>query len=840
MDGDASFGHWLTLRRKALRLSCVELARRVGCATITLRKIEVDERRPSEQIAAKLADYLNVAPQERLTFIKVARGELGVNRLAPPDQIADRPVLTARAPLRTKLPIPPTPLIGRAADVAAVCELLLSTDVRLLTLTGAPGIGKTRMALQVATELHDAPSTRSGQAFADGVAFISLAPIRDPGLVISTIAQALEVSAITGRSELEGLQAYLRDRHMLLVLDNFEQVLKAAPQLAALLAVASRLTLLVTSRVALHLSGEHRFAVPPLALPDVQRLTAATGLTSALVQYAAVELFVERAWSAAPSFALTDANALAVATICTHLDGLPLAIELAAARMALFAPQELLARPDHRLALLTEGAVDLPTRQQTLRRAIAWSYDLLDAGEQALFRRLSVFMGGCTLEAAERVCNAAGDLGMEVLEGVRALVDNSLLQREQGSDGRSRFTMLETIREYAVERLEACRESETLRQQHAVYYLALAETAEPELRSFRQLIWMNRLEVERGNLQAVLGWSLECGELECGLRLAVALDHFWCVRCYYSEAQSWLMRLLSEPGNPGPTLTRTKALRAAGNMAHNQLDYTVARGYFEQSLAMSRDLGAGVETAEALRALGNLALHQGDSERAATLLAETLAIYDQLGDKRGCASVLLNLGVLASNQSNTILALELTRESYALFQELGDRNASAMTLNNLGDLARSQGDCLGAAALYGECLALCRELRDPEGSGIALLNLGYLSLAQGAHEPASALFVESLSFWKEIDNQWGIVHCLVGFAGVACGVGLSNRAARVLGAVESFLSNGGHALHALDRADYERTVAVVRAQLGEATFAVAWAAGHALTLEQAVAYALED
>jgi predicted ATPase/transcriptional regulator with XRE-family HTH domain len=495
MERDASFGHWVVLRRRALHLSCVELARRVGCATVTLRKIEADERRPSEQIAAKLAEHLNVAHQERRRFIKAARGELGVDRLPPPDL----PPRLTRPPHVAYLPIPPTPLIGRVQDVAAVRGELMRAEVRLLTLTGAPGIGKTRLALQVATELHD--------AFADGVIFIPLAPIRDPDLVLSSMAQALEISEVPGQPVLERLQTVLREKHILLLLDNVEQVLKAAPQLAALLTAAPRLTLLVTSRVALHLSGEQRFAVPPLALPPSTLSNAGGGLGrewEALTQYAAVELFVQRARAAMPTFVLTMTNALAVTAICRHLDGLPLAIELAAARVALFTPQELLTRLDQRFALLTGGAVDLPTRQQTLRRAIDWSYELLDEGEQKLFRRLGVFLGGCTLEAAKAVCNTADDLGTDMLEDVTALLDKSLLQREEGTDGRSRYTMLETIREYALEQLAACGEYEAARRHHAAYYRALAEAAEQAWDQPHEVEWLQRLVAVRHNLRAAL------------------------------------------------------------------------------------------------------------------------------------------------------------------------------------------------------------------------------------------------------------------------------------------------------------------------------------------------
>ncbi len=800
MDGDASFGHWLTLRRKALRLSCVEVARRVGCATITLHKIEADERRPSQQIAAKLADQLHVAPQERLTFIKVARGELGVNRLALLDQIADRPGLAPGAPLRTTVPIPPTPLIGRAADVVAVRELLLSTNVRLLTLTGAPGIGKTRLALQVAA---DVANDQEGRRFPDGVFFISLAPIRDPGLVISTIAQALEVSAITARPALEGLQAYLRDRYILLVLDNFEQVLKAAPQLAVLLAVASRLTLLVTSRVALHLSGEHRFAVPPLALPDLQRLTAATELTSAPVQYAAVELFVERAWSAAPSFALTNANALAVATICAHLDGLPLAIELAAARMALFTPQELLARTDHRLALLTQGAVDMPTRQQTLQRAIAWSYDLLDPPEQTLFRRLGVFVTGCTLEAAERVCNAAGDLGIEVLDGVTALMDKSLLQREERADGRSRFGMLESIHEYALEQLIASGEYDAMRRYHAMYYLALAEAAGQAWDQPQEVEWLQRLVVVRPNLRAVLQWALDTGEAEFALRLNGALFSFWIYCSDLKEADNWLERTLAMPREEQTVMSiaaEAKVLNAAGYTAALQGDYTQAQARFEHGLAL----------------------------------------YTQIGDQRGIASLIQGCGFVAMLRGDLAPATEYVERSLMLFREAQDSWGIAWSLYDLGYLGLAQGDMVRARRLLEQALVRLREQGIMWGIYRALLALGFIMLEQDHLARAAELYHEGLTLQRQLRFQQHSADGLEGLAGVAVAQGQPERAARLLGAAEALRESIATPRWHVYQTNYERTLAAARAQLDDEAWAAAWAVGRAMSLEQAVAYALED
>jgi predicted ATPase len=460
---------------------------------------------------------------------------------------------------QSNLPTPLTPLVGREQEIAAVCALLLRPEVRLVTLTGTGGVGKTRLAVHVAAEvLADFP---------DGVFFVSLASLSDPALVLSTIAQILDVKESGARPLSELLTACLRDKHLLLCLDNFEHLLEASPQLTNLLRVCPHLAILVTSRAVLHLQGEHLFPVPPLAVPD---LTGLPLTAETLPDSAAVALFLQRARAIQPTIQLTSTNARPTAELCIRLDGLPLAIELAAARIPLFPPQALLARLNQRLHLLTSGTRDVPARQQTLRNTIAWSYDLLSQDEKTLFRRLAVFVGGCTFEAAEAVCTAHGDLEIDVLEAVAALVDKSLLRQEEQADGQPRLLMLETIREYALECLKASGEAEAVQRQQAIFFLRLSQEAEPKIRSAEQSTWRTRLEAEQDNLRATLRWTLSSQEVEMGLQLAGALLAFWRVSNQDREGRNWCEQVLALPGARARTVARAKVLLAAGIMTMTQ------------------------------------------------------------------------------------------------------------------------------------------------------------------------------------------------------------------------------------------------------------------------------
>jgi predicted ATPase/class 3 adenylate cyclase/DNA-binding CsgD family transcriptional regulator len=773
------------------------------------------------------------------------------------------------------LPVQLTPLIGREQEVAAVQHLLQREDVHLVTLSGPGGIGKTRLGLQVAAELSE--------SFADGVFFVDffvdLAPLSTPSLVISTIAQTLGIQEAAGQSLLERLKEALRQKQLLLVLDNFEQVVSAAPQLVELLAACPKLKLLVTSREVLHLSAEHEFAVPPLALPDPTHLPE----LAALAHYAAVALFLQRAQAVKPDFQVTAANARAIAEICVQLDGLPLALELAAARVKLFPPQALLVRLGQRLQVLTSGARDAPMRQQSLRNTLAWSYDLLPAEEQQLFRRLSVFVGGCTLEAIEAVCETldGGDGAGQVLDRVASLIDKSLLQQTEQESNEPRLVMLETIREYGLEVLAVSGEMEITRQAHALYYLTLAEAAEPELVGQQQAMWLERWEQEHDNLRAAMRWSLEQEggdeggqRKEMALRLSAALRRFWLMHGHISEGRSFLEQALTASRGMLASV-RANALLAAASLAVYVDDYDQVEKLCEESLALYRELGdkagiafslyllgpaasttgnptvARIQTEEALVlftevgdkdgiawSLNNLAWfvnEQGEYARAQALFKKRLAMHKAQGNKRGIAWALFHLAwVLFVSQGALATAHSLLEEGLALVRELGDKGGISQCLSLSGRLALSQGDTTAGRLLLEESMMLSREIGSQWGIAQPLAILAQVEASQGDLAAARTLYEESLTIARERNYKDLFPPCLEGLAEVVGVQGEPAWAAQLWGTAETLRESMGTPLPPVYRAAYDRSVAAVRTQLGEKTFAAAWAEGRMMTPEQAL------
>jgi predicted ATPase/class 3 adenylate cyclase/DNA-binding CsgD family transcriptional regulator len=1037
MERTTSFGYWLRRRRKALDLTQEELAKQVGCAVGTLKKLESDDRRPSREMAERLADLLQIASEERVAFLKAARAELAADRLdlvtvpletpalvtlaslptgtltflfsdiqdstrlwvahpagmrlalarhdallreaierhggtvfktvgdafhaafgtatdalaatldaqralqrerweqflgpdaaqspirvrmalhtgaaevrdgdyfghtlnrvarilvaghggqvllsaaswellrdhLPTDTtlrdlgaywlkglprperiyqleavnlLADFPPLVSLDRPTTNVPAQTTAFIGREREVGMVCDLLRRTDVRLVTLTGPGGGGKTRLSIQVATELLVSDSrallpqreseTADAGLFPNGVWFVNLAPISNPDLVALAIAQALDVRDTGGQPIRDQLKDELREKRMLLLLDNFEQIVDAASLVGELLAAAPGLRVLVTSRMPLRLSGERDFAVPPLALPDPKHLPTEL---DRLTQYEAVRLFIERAQAVKPDFAVTNENAPAVAEICYRLDGLPLAIELAAAWVKLFPARALLTRLGSRLKLLTGGARDLPERQQTIRNTIDWSYNLLDEGEKRLFTRLGVFVGGCTLDAVEAVCNADPDHPIDVVDGIAALLDQSLVRRIDDLAGEPRFTMLETIREYALEQLTARGESKATRQRDAAHFLRLAEAAEPWIRHWRpeRELWLERLAAEHENLRAALGWFSQCKDAESLAQLAWALRNFWIGHFHWGEGRAWLQVALAQ-SNELSEPTRAKVLVAVGAML-TYLGDSMGRAYMEEGLVQLRQLGDKANVAITLWGLGFITLDAGEYVLARAFTEESLALYNELGDVWGRIDIFSFLVNVATAQNDLEQAARYNQEVLSFYRQSGTKQGLGRCLNDEGVIAQLQNRWEHAAACYAESLTIFRETGVKNLATIALVNLGTVALHQDDVLLATACFEEGMSISRAIEHRYCIALNLAGFAGIAAAQGQAERSARLFGAAYAQFDSIGKVVERVDRIEHDRHAAVARAQLGNAGFEAALAAGSALSLEEAITLALE-
>ena len=682
------------------------------------------------------------------------------------------------------------------------------------------------MSLQVASELLE--------QFQDGVFFVALAPITDPGLVPSTIAQSLGVTEAAGKSVTESIKDYLQSKSLLLVLDNYEQVISAAPLVAELLTASKELKVIVTSREGLRVRGEHEYFVPPLELPDLAQLPSLETLT----QYTAVELFIQRAQAVKQDFRLTNETAQTVAEICYRLDGLPLAIELAAARIKLLPPKAMLARLERRLEFLTSSARDLPTRQRTLRDAIAWSYDLLNEDEQKLFQQVSVFVGGCTFEAIEAI---GEDPSTHVLDLVGSLLDKSLLRELEDRIGEPRFIMLELLREFGREQLATSGEAEVIRLRHANFYLRLAEQAEVKLESAEQVEWINRMEEEHDNLRAALEWSKSAeGAGEICLRLAGTLGLFWEARGYFSEGRERLSAILSTDIAQGKTAARAKLLARAAELAYRQSDYPATLALAGESLAICREVGDKQGAAAALIKLGNAATEGGDYATASGYLAEALTIWRELKDKHGTARALISLGWAALRPGDYSLANERLEEALVISRELEDTRSIGFELSGLGEVALREGDYARATQLLEESLQLRRQLGNKWGMGVSLGTLGWIAMHEGEWKRATIRLGESLEVRGEIGDKGGSAWCLERLAEIAVAQTQAEKAVRIFGAAAALRESIGSVIDPVDRADYENRLDSLSTELGEPRFVAAWNEGRALSREQAVAYALEE
>ncbi|MDP9339641.1 MAG: protein kinase [Acidobacteriota bacterium] len=743
------------------------------------------------------------------------------------DRLSEAPSRFSPARL-SNLPTQRTGFIGRDREVSAVTELLLREEVRLVTLSGPGGIGKTRLALQVAAEVAG--------SFPSGVCFIPLAGVTDPTLIPSIIAQSLGIKEASRQVTIESLKDYLHDlrTNLLLFFDNFEHLLSAAPVVAQLITIAPKLKLLVTSRSRLHVYGEHEYQVPPLTLPDLRSSMA----PQVLSKNPTVALFLERAVAVKPTFELTEENARAVATICTRLDGLPLAIELAAARIKLLSPAQMQSRLESRLQLLTGGAKDLPLRQQTLRGTIDWSYGLLSPAEQSLFRRISVFIGGCTLEGIEAVCNTKQDLELDILEGIESLVDKSLVQHVERADGESRFVFLETVREYAAERLAESGEETATRRAHAAYCLVLAEEAASYTADPSRNEWVNTFDMDHDNFRAALEWLTKTGNADWGLRLGAALFQFWDMREHLTEGRDRLGKLLKLEAAAARTNARARALFAAGVLATEQADYTAASALTGESLDIARELNDQRGVAIGLNALAVIARDRGDLDAARSLFDESLAAWRAIGDPVVVARSLSNLANVVKLQGNYAFARSLYEESRVIFRDLGDKTGTAWSLNYEGDVAHEQGENDTAQVLYEQSLDIFRELDDKWGIAGCLVDLGDLARDRGDDQAARAHYTESMKLFEQLGQKRGvarILDCLACFAALR---DQPERALRLAGAAAAMRRVLGVPLPWTEKSRLEKTLDVARQSLSPALASTAWMGGWTTPGDHAVNDAL--
>jgi predicted ATPase/DNA-binding XRE family transcriptional regulator len=864
---EVSFGDWLKRQRKAAGWTQDQLALQISCSTSALKKIEAEERRPSAQIVERLAEIFDIPPNEQASFLRFARGDW---RSAPKERMEDAPWRAATASPRANLPSSLTSLIGREQDIAKIGEYLSNPRVRLATLIGPPGIGKTSLSLQVGREVFS--------DFANGVFFVALAPIEDPSLVPLTMVQTLGFVETPNRSPLERLKDGIGDKQMLILLDNIEHLIEATATLVSeILSDCPRLKILTTSREALRVPGEWLYFVSALNVPtEMASLDAEAGS-----QFSALTLFAERAQAVSPDFSLNTENIQTVAMICTQLDGLPLAIELIAARVRLLSLQELLTKLSDQFVLSADGIRAASERQKTLHGAIAWSYELLSNEEQEMFVRLSVFSGGFTAEAAESIFSrTVTDKTISNL--IASLLDKSLLQRTWNERGEPRFDMLVTIQQFAVNHLHQRKEETYVRNWHLSYFLDLAEKADKEIHGPNQIEWMDWLETEHDNFRTAL-IGLKQSTTELTLRLFGALSWFRRVRGHMNEARTGFDKIRAQPGIGNYPAAYARVLNAIGRVAWLQGDYRYAQLLLNESREVWQKLGVDGERglAEALDFLGMVARSsEQDSEKAQSFFEQSIKLYRKCGDPWGLAEGFFHLGINEVTQHENTLALSCFEQSLALFKQLGDLWAIGRVSSQLGNLSmilgdfekahlilqqglnndrrlkfkqammddlvilaalsRRRGDYDQAAIYSKESLTLGRESGLKRDMADALYSLGVVALHRNDYSAARQYFTDFLDLTVAMQDRAHVGQLLTGLATVVARISQYERAATLYGAAQGIIETIDYRIPTFDQAEFDRHIQIAREQLGEARFETFATEGRALTLEQAIAYALED
>jgi predicted ATPase/DNA-binding CsgD family transcriptional regulator/DNA-binding XRE family transcriptional regulator len=811
MNQVTSFGDWLRQGRKALDLTQEDLAERIGCAAETIRKIEAGRRRPSRQVAELLAETLGITPEDRSHFVQLARMYTLAGSITPQPALSKRPV--------SNLPAPVTSFIGRNKEINTLRALLRREDVRLLTLTGAGGSGKTRLALQLAARLL--------RRYPAGVFFVDLASRSDSSSVPQVVASVLAVKEQPGQPVVHSLVEYLQQRELLLILDNCEHILEACASLAhQLLADCPRLGILATSRQPLNVEGELPWRVPPMSLPGVHKPIAPNDLR----KYEAVQLFVARAQPRRSSFAITPTNAEAVARLCHRLDGIPLAIELAAARIGVLSVEEIEERLDERFRLLKSNEHDTIPRQQTLAAAMDWSYNLLSAAEQSLLRSLAVFAGGFTLDAACGIW--AGEIDeYEMIDLLAQLVDKSLVQVEERS-AKTRYSLLETTRQYAWDKLRAAKELEELRDRHLHWCLIVAEEVEDTGPSTHQKLV--RFNEEQDNLRAALEWSLSGGSNDPGaaLRIAVAMEGFWMHRSgQLAEGRGWLEKALH--GETAAPALRGKAYRIAGTIAWIQGEYGRASELHEQALLCYSESGDRGGMAWSMNNLAAQAHYQADYEPAMAWYTKALAMLRDLEDKEHIAGTLTNVGNLELELEQPERARGRYEEALELFRELGARGGMAMVLHNVGELEHVRGDYAEARRNYEQSMGMWREAGEPAGHSLTRHKLALVAQHEGKYQQAAMMHAVCLAEFRAGGQKTEMAMCLAALAGAAAGQEKPELAARLLGAADALLEAIRSRLEPADAVEYRLNLAALRARLGHEAFDAAYEQGRAMPLDEA-------